>query len=304
MKWHVLRRVKTAIDREKCIGCCACVAVCPMDTISIENGKASITGHESLSCGHCVAACPVGAVKVDGIDEQTLKFNTFQMEKSWIPHGDFPISNLVRVIASRRSCRNFSERPVDKGMLEDLVKIGIMAPSGTNSQSWAFTVLTTRRAVVDLAERVAAFYKKVNKRAEIPWLRKLFALFGMPELEKYYLEYYRTVEEALLKWERNGVDLLFHGATAAIVVSCKHEASCPAEDALLATQNILIGAHCLGLGSCLIGFASEAIKRDPSIKRALEIPDDEEVYAVIALGYPSERYVSIVGRKKPVIRFV
>ncbi len=53
-----------------------------------------------------------------------------------------------------------------------------------------------------------------------------------------------------------GKDLLFHGAPAAIIVASKEEASCPSEDSLLATQNILLGAHSLGLGTCLVGFAT------------------------------------------------
>ncbi|MCX5854903.1 MAG: nitroreductase family protein, partial [Deltaproteobacteria bacterium] len=103
--------------------------------------------------------------------------------------------------------------------------------------------------------------------------------------------------EALSEWDKGGTDMLFHGATAAIVIGSKRGASCPREDALLATQNILLAAHSMGLGSCLIGFAVEAMKEDPDIKKTLGIPDNEQVYAVIALGYPDETYRRIPGRK-------
>lgn len=75
------------------------------------------------------------------------------------------------------------------------------------------------------------------------------------------------------------------------------------EDALLASQNILLAAHSLGLGSCMIGFAVEAIKRDKQIRKLLQIPDDESVYAVIALGYPAERYQRTGLRKKTAPRY-
>jgi nitroreductase len=107
----------------------------------------------------------------------------------------------------------------------------------------------------------------------------------------------------LEEWEVSGKDRLFHGATAAIIVGSKPGASCPTEDALLATQNILLAAHSMGLGSCLIGFAVSALKESPAIKSSIGIPDDETVYSVIALGYPDESYEAVAGRKKAETRY-
>jgi nitroreductase len=98
------------------------------------------------------------------------------------------------------------------------------------------------------------------------------------------------VKEALTDWEQRGIDRLFHGAPAALLVGGKNEASCPAEDALLAGQNILLAAHAMGLGSCLIGFAVEAMRRERRIGKSLGMKKDEPVYAVIALGYPRETF--------------
>ena len=72
---------------------------------------------------------------------------------------------------------------------------------------------------------------------------------------------------------------------------------------MLASQNILLGAHSMGLGTCLIGFAVEAMQNDPSLKKFLKIPDKETVYAVIAMGYPDEKYEGLTGRKKMVMRY-
>ena len=83
----------------------------------------------------------------------------------------------------------------------------------------------------------------------------------------------------------------------------KYLKSLPKEDALLATQNILLAAEALGLGTCLIGFAVAAMRKDPGIKRVLGIPDDETVHAVIAIGHPNVEYARPAGRKPPVIRY-
>jgi nitroreductase/NAD-dependent dihydropyrimidine dehydrogenase PreA subunit len=297
------RTVKTIIDDQLCNGCGRCVTVCPSDTITMEGNKAVVTGTESLNCGHCMAVCPTGAVRVTSLDPAMSDFKTFEAESTWLPFGKGNIRELANLMQSRRSCRNYRAEPVPKDLLEDLVKMGISAPSGTNSQRWTFTILPDRPAVLRLANWVGDFFRKLNRTAENVYLRRTLQLLGKPELEDYFQNHYESVQNGLLTWEKEGKDLLFHGAPAAIVVGSKKDASCPAEDALLATQNILLSAHTLGLGTCLIGFAVEAMKRDRRIPRWIGIPDDEKAYAVIALGYPQEKYQRIAGRKRALMRY-
>jgi nitroreductase len=255
-----------------------------------------------MTCAHCAAACPERAIAVSGLDPQSGEYETFSTSEDWIPHGETDPGELVRLMRSRRSCRNFTSDPVDAALLRDLVKAGTSAPSGTNSQGWTFTIVPDRSGVNGLGERIGDFFRKLNRLAANPFLRKALALVGKPGLERYHKRHMGSVEDALRRWEEEGVDLLFHGATALIVVGSRPGASCPAEDALLATQNMLLAAHAMGLGTCLIGYAVEALRRDRGITRALKIPDEEAVYSVIALGHPAESYERVAGRKRCVVR--
>jgi nitroreductase/NAD-dependent dihydropyrimidine dehydrogenase PreA subunit len=300
----IQRAVTTVIDRDKCIGCGECVRVCPSQTLELQDGKAVVTGARSLACGHCIAVCPVEAIRVEAIDPHSFRFHTFACRTDWMPWGACDAGELVRLMASRRSCRNFTGEPVPRPVLEDLVKIGTIAPSGTNSQGWTFTTLPSRAAVMKLGNAVGAFFKRLNRMAENPLLRHGLRLIGRPELAGYYRDYHQSVAEGLADWEERGRDRLLHGAPAVIIVGSLPGGSCPAEDALLATQNILLAAHALGLGTCLIGFAVSAMQKDGRIKDLLKIPREETVHAVIALGHPAVAYQRLTGRKKAVSRFV
>ena len=297
------RMVSTVIDGQRCIGCGLCIAVCPKETLSLRDGKAVVTGSESLNCDHCAAACPTEAIRVAAVDASPHHYQTFTSDPGWLPHGRFDVAVLVNLMASRRSCRNYTDETVDRALLEDLVKAGITAPSGCNCQPWTFTILPDRAAVNRLGQRVGDFFRKTNRMAEQRWLRTVLKWIGKPALDNYYREHYDTVERGLAAWDQGQRDLLFHGATAVIVVAADNNASCPAEDALLATGNILLAAHAMGLGTCLIGFVIEAMRRDRSIVHMLGIPDHETPHAVIAIGWPDETYQRIAGRKPAVVRY-
>ena len=288
--------VKTIIHEAVCVGCGECVRVCPTRAIELIDGVARITGDRSLYCGHCVAVCPAGAVELPLAPDEALRFKTFEQDDRWLPHGQPEVAQLVRLMRSRRSCRNYQDKPVSRDMLEDLIKIGITAPSGTNSQRWTFTVLPTRQAVMALANPIGDFFRELNAKAAKPWLRGLLKALGKPDLDIYFREHFDSVQEALAEWEATGKERLFHGAPAAIIVASEPGASCPAEDALLASGQMCLAAHAMGLGSCLIGYVVAVMKNQPKLKRLAGIPDEETVYACIALGWPDEKWQGQAGR--------
>ncbi|AFM20738.1 MAG TPA: 4Fe-4S binding protein [Acetomicrobium flavidum] len=53
---------KAVVDRDTCIGCEACVGVCPAEAISIVDGKAQVNPDSCIECGACVSTCPVSAI--------------------------------------------------------------------------------------------------------------------------------------------------------------------------------------------------------------------------------------------------
>jgi nitroreductase/NAD-dependent dihydropyrimidine dehydrogenase PreA subunit len=285
------------IDLEACNGCGLCVRVCPDDTLAVKDKKAHVVGPECLGCDHCASVCPEKAIVVRHVEPAAHKLETIADGDRMIQPGTTDAGALVSLMRSRRSCRNYLAKPVPEALLRDLVRIGQAAPSGTNSQLWTFTILPTREDVMVLGKAVMGFFEGLNRKAQNPALRLVAKAFMGDALGVYYREYYDKVAEALVEFRSGKRERLFHGATAVILVGSAPGASCPSEDALLASQNIVLAAHAVGLGSCLIGFVVEALRRDKRVAQAIGLPKGERIHAVIALGYPHEKYVRPAGRK-------
>ena len=53
------------VDKETCIGCGACVNMCPVGAIQFdENGKAQINPEVCIKCKTCEGVCPVSAITI------------------------------------------------------------------------------------------------------------------------------------------------------------------------------------------------------------------------------------------------
>ena len=296
------------IDPARCAGCGTCIRVCPSEILSLEDNTAQAASDTDiarcLQCGHCMAACPENAIDIPALDPNLRDFSTFTMDSAWVAPGKgLSTHDLARLICSRRSCRNYRQTPVEKEKLTDLIKLAVFAPSGTNSQAWTFTCLATRAEVLALGQSIKAFFERLNKQAENFLLRKSLALVGAKTLDHYYTNYYESVKTAMEQMEKENRDRLFHGAPALILIGSSPGATCPKEDALLAAGNILLAAHTMGLGSCLIGYAVAAMAADRSIQKELGVPESETIHAAVALGYPDETFQRISSRKQPTIRF-
>lgn len=295
---QTLRLMKQVIiNKDICCGCEACMDICPYDAIEMVNGKATFCLESCFLCGHCLAVCPVDCVQVIGM-EDILGLTTLPESHEAMAPGEGDGSELISLMRSRRSCRQYQDKPVELDLLQDLVKIGTTAPSGTNCQSWEFVILPTRSDVEGFGTMIGAYYRRLNRLAKNPLLRAVVKVVGGDSLGKYYRNHYQSVQRALNLWDEGGEDLLFHGAVAAILVTGKTDASCPVEDSMLATQNILLAAHSAGLGSCLIGFAVEAVRRSGAIRKKLGCGGDEEIHAVIGLGYPAVKYQRPAPRRE------
>lgn len=62
-------------------------------------------------------------------------------------------SDVLNVIFERRSIRQYKSTPVEKNIIESIVKAGLCAPSEKNIQPWHFLVTTDREKLKLFGER-------------------------------------------------------------------------------------------------------------------------------------------------------
>jgi nitroreductase len=179
----------------------------------------------------------------------------------------------MEAIYNRRSVRAYTDQPVDRMMVEELIKAATHAPSSMNEQPWAFVVMQDPKKLASWSNRIKTHLLKRIK-PDSPF-------------EKY--------REMITNPEYH----VFHRAGTLIIICARAEAHNGAEDCSLAAQNLMLTAYAMGLGTCPIGFARPWLSQ-ARIKRSLSIPDTYAPVFPVVVGYPSGD-TPIVPRRTPEI---
>ncbi len=176
---------------------------------------------------------------------------------------------LLEELRTRRSCRYFSPRPVERAAIELALEIAHTAPSGANRKPWRFVVIddaAIRREIRIAAE--AEEKESYEHRMPQAWLDALEPIgtnWEKPFLEiaPYLVVIFRV------DWE------LLDGQ--------KQKNYYPAESTGLAAGFFLAACHRMGLATLThtpspMGFLREICRR----------PENEKPYLLIPVGYPAE----------------
>jgi nitroreductase len=101
--------------------------------------------------------------------------------------------DFYHVIKARRSCRVFSDQPVEREKLERIVEAALWAPSGKNRQNYRIFVVTGEKKddLADIAKRSFPFIeenlRKIYDEKIVNFTRNFFmTLGGAPVLLVFY----------------------------------------------------------------------------------------------------------------------
>lgn len=172
--------------------------------------------------------------------------------------------DTIEAINTRRSVRKFSDRPVEPEKLNAVLEAARLAPSWANMQCWRFVV------VRDLAVKA--------RISEMSYVESFFAPKGYKS---------NPAQKALAE-------------APVVIVACADPNQSGdlrgqqyyMADVGIATENLMLAAHAIGLGSVFVGVFDE--KR---LSGLLNIPSGISIVGLFPLGYPLEAVKSGPSRK-------
>jgi nitroreductase len=213
--------------------------------------------------------------------------------------------NLDQAMQERRSIRGFTDQPVSRELLEEIISLANRAPSSMNTQPWHLHVLTgaplklvrdgntarmlngtpPSREIEDYAA-----YEGEHRTRQIEIAVQLFEAMGIE----------RHDAERRQDWVMRGFRQF--DAPVSVVVCFDRallENTIAHFDTGAMTYGLVLAAWSKGLGAVING---QGIMQSPVVREVAEIPNDQVILTCVALGWPDEDFVanSVVSRRRPI----
>lgn len=189
--------------------------------------------------------------------------------------------NFSKWLDERRTARDFSDKPIPKEVIDNIIRSASTAPSGAHKQPWTFCVVGNpeiKSKIRKAAEKEE--YESYESRMSDEWLEAL-----KPIGTDWHKPFLETAPYLIIVFKKS-YDLDKNGN--------KKNNYYVNESVGLASGFLLTAIHDAGL---------VALTHTPSpmnfLTKILERPENERPYLLIPVGYPAEKmYVPKLVRKE------
>jgi nitroreductase len=189
------------------------------------------------------------------------------------------MNEVINCILDRRAIRKYRSEQIPREALDTILQAGLYAPSAGGGQSVLF--------VVSQNQEVNETLGKIN-RLTMPARPGAFVSKEQPSIIDDV-----TIANA------------FYGAPTVITLFSRNSGYA-ASDCSTAAENMMLAAHSLGLGSCLIGRAGETFESEygKELMKRLRIDGGYVPYFHVVLGYTDGGHPHAKPRKENRVLFV
>ena len=156
---------------------------------------------------------------------------------------------VIENIMARRSIRKYKAEPVSRATMDTILMCGINAPNGMNRQSWEVRVVDKPEVMAEIKEYMKAANPDVK-----------------PEM----------------------IEGCFRGAPTMVFVANDPAYDFSSIDCGLLSENIMLSAWSLGVGSVCLGSPVRFLLNSPEAMTRLGFSEGYRPIICIGLGYPDE----------------
>lgn len=301
------------VDPEQCNGCGLCIENCLFRSWEMGDDKIPRykEGWACFSCYNCMVACPTGAVSVGvpyHVDSGFWKSYPRPLPPVWPleprdAEGKPDQWNEVeKLVLTRRTVRNFSDKPVPEPIIRRVLEAGRFAPTGGNSQPWQFIVITDKALIKQIDDVTATILDGLYKQyTDDEGVKALAAGYEANPNPGSWDP--RIILGGIGKSMLNRVNPPGLGAPCMIVIAADTRAiGGPQMQIGICGQNMNLVANSLGIKATWAGFPCTAIRAVPSIGEKVGIKDPFVPLTTLVLGYPRFKQEGLVPREfRPII---
>lgn len=264
------------VDKDKCRKDGICSKLCPVGIIGLDENKYPrlIEGRAAncISCGHCVAFCPHDAASLEGFTApftKPLEFNKNHPER--MPK----VEEVRELVRSRRSIRSFTSTPVNKELIEEILKDCAWAPTAKNGRNMRWIIVNTPEQIEKTSALIADAFDYIAGECG----------------QKAEAVMYRALASA---W-RKGKSPFLRGAKQLAVLVAKNSPFAQSDCAIALSYFELV-AHGQGVGCCWAGFFTSAANVYKPLQEFLGLQEGEIVGGGQMFGYPLLKAKAIADR--------
>jgi len=178
-------------------------------------------------------------------------------------------------IYARRSVRQYTCERLPVATVRELIAAAVRAPTAIHEEPWQFLVVQDEAALRRLSERAKSLLAADVRRLHLDRGARGLDVFAQPGFN------------------------VFYDAGTLIVICGRPVGPFVVADCWLAAENLMLAAHALGLGSCVIGSAVAALNA-PDVKQDFGIPAGSTAFAPVIVGTPQGEWPA-TARKPPEI---
>jgi len=289
-----------SINTETCKRCGLCSQICPAKIYTkTESGEIKVDTDRAdvcLKCGQCMAICETQSIKIEGLSYEKDLFE--------IPENSVNYDIFYNFLATRRSVRNFKNKPVEKEVIQKIIDAISLAPYGALPNNVEITVVQNRQVIEKALPFMEEFINNCDKWFSNPISHLMIK-------RRLSVERYNTIINHLLPRIRKGQykiaqrgDTITRNAPALLIFHADKGAEEHTEDALIYLTYALLAAHSLGLGATVIGLVPPPINKIKELKDIFNIPENNEAIIAMIIGYPQYKFKKGIKRPRTKIHWL